>query len=164
MKAKNSNRAASVHRPGAITANRISARWSNDEYQLAIQGMRKYGKDFQSIAEIIGTKNESQVNQFFTNYRKKYNLDEIIKEFEAKKLQDQQQKQKLNEAQQKASRTISANTFNNTDIKADLKKPVSHDEIMEVSNPERSEYESECECLSAEFVYLCERLNELLFD
>ncbi|XP_031638495.1 REST corepressor isoform X2 [Contarinia nasturtii] len=129
LKVKNSNKAASVFRPGTITANRISARWSNDEYQLAIQGMRIFGKDFQSIAEIIGTKTESQVNQFYTNYRKKYSLDDILKEYETKKLQEQQQKQKLNEAKQKASRS---NSTNSNDIKFDLKKPVSNDEIMEI--------------------------------
>lgn len=116
-------------RPGAIT-NRISARWSNDEYQLAIRGMRKYGKDFRSIAEIIGTKNESQLNQFYTNFRKKFNLDEILKEFEAKQLQERQHK----EVQQMASSSV--NIAHSRDVKFDLKKPVSHDEIMEVSNSE----------------------------
>lgn len=96
--------------------------------------MREYGRDFQSIAEIIGTKNESQVNQFYTNYRKKYNLDEVLKEFEAKQLQEQQQqKQKLNEAQQKASSSNSTNIAANSDVKTDLKKTVSDDDIMEVS-------------------------------
>lgn len=114
--------------------NRISTRWSNDEYQLAIRGIRKYGKDFQSIAELIGTKTESQVNQFYTNCRKKYNLDDIIKEFEAKQLQEQQKKQKQTEAQQKAStNSISTNAAKSSDVKSDLKKPISDDEIMEVS-------------------------------
>lgn len=126
---KNANKTADALGPGPISINRISARWSNDEYQLAIRGIRKYGKDFQKIAEIIGTKNESQVNQFYTNYRKKYNLDDIIKEFEAKQLQEQQQK--LNEAQQRASATTIAT---NSNVKSDLKKSTSDDEIMEVSN------------------------------
>lgn len=97
MKTKNSNKAvAVVLNPDAIIANRISARWSNDEYQLAIQGIRKFGKDFKKIAEILGTKNESQINQFYTNYRKKFNLEHILKEFEEKQVQ--QQKQKITES------------------------------------------------------------------
>lgn len=98
--------------------------------------MREYGRDFQSIAVIIGTKTESQVNQFYTNYRKKYNLDDILKEFDAKQLQEQQQqqqKQKLNETQQKSSNSNSTNIAANSDVKIDLKKTVSDDEIMEVS-------------------------------
>lgn len=94
---KNTDKAAAVVlNPDAIIANRISARWSNDEYQLAIQGIRKFGKDFQKIAEILGTKNESQINQFYTNYRKKFNLEDILKEFEEKQVQ--QQKQKITES------------------------------------------------------------------
>lgn len=133
LNAKNSNKATGVLNPGAISTNRVTSRWTNDEYQLAVRGIRKYGKDFQSIAEMIGNKTESQVNQFFINYRKKYNLDEIIKEFEEKL--EQQQKQKLNEAQQKTSTTTSnsTNIVKSNDVKTDLKKPISDDEIMEVS-------------------------------
>lgn len=129
LKVKNANKAADAHGPGAVGINRIIARWSNDDIQLAVQGMRTHGKDFQKIAEIMGTKNESQINQFYSNNRKKYGLDEIIKTCEAKKLQEQQQKQKLNEAQQKVSTNAT-----NSDVKNDLKKSVSDDEIMEVSN------------------------------
>lgn len=117
--------------PGAIVAPRISGRWSNDEYQLAIKGIQKHGKDFQAIAEILGTKTEQQVSQFYTSNRKKYNLDEKIKEFEAKQQQQQQQqKQKLNEAQPKSA--ISSSSATN-DTKADIKKHISDDDIMEVS-------------------------------
>ena len=38
---------------------------------------------FQAIAEVIGTKTESHVRSFYVNYRKKYNLDSAMKEFEA---------------------------------------------------------------------------------
>lgn len=135
LKARNLVTASTVQNPGAIAAIRVSARWSTDEYQLAIRGMRKHGKDFQSIAEIIGTKNESQVNQFYTNYRKKYNLDDIIKEYEANQLQEQQQKQKLTAAQQNApSNSNSTNITIISDVKPDLKKPISDDEVMEVSS------------------------------
>lgn len=140
LKSKNSNRSAAVAQlnPGAIvTAQRISSRWSNDENQLAIKGMQMHGKDFQAIAEIVGTKNETHVSQFYTTNRKKFNLDDIIKEFEAKQQQkkqqhqQQQQQKKLNEAQQKMA--ISS-TNNSTDTKTDIKKHINDDNIMEVSN------------------------------
>lgn len=50
---------------------------------LAVQGIRKYGKDFAAIAEVIGTKTEAHLRSFFVNYRRRYNLDAVLKEFEA---------------------------------------------------------------------------------
>ncbi|XP_044748137.1 REST corepressor isoform X2 [Coccinella septempunctata] len=61
---------------------RINARWTNEELLLAVQGVRKYGKDFKSIAEVLGNKTEHHVRNFFVNYRKRYNLDNILKEWE----------------------------------------------------------------------------------
>lgn len=49
---------------------------------LAVQGVRKYGRDFKSIAEAIGNKTEHHVRTFFMNYRKRYNLDSVLKEYE----------------------------------------------------------------------------------
>ncbi|XP_058799449.1 REST corepressor 2 [Phymastichus coffea] len=63
--------------------NRISSRWTNDELMLAVQGVRKYGKDFSAIAEVIGTKTEVHLRSFFINYRRRYNLDIVLKEYEA---------------------------------------------------------------------------------
>lgn len=42
-----------------------------------------HGKDFATIAEVIGTKTEAHVRLFYANYRKRYNLDKVIAEFEA---------------------------------------------------------------------------------
>ena len=44
-------------------------------------GVRKYGKDFRAIAEVIGNKTESLVRSFFVNYRRRYNLDEVLAEY-----------------------------------------------------------------------------------
>ena len=46
-------------------------------------GVRKYGKDFQAIAEVIGNKTEAHVRSFFINFRRRYNLDEVLAEYEA---------------------------------------------------------------------------------
>ena len=45
-------------------------------------GIRKFGKNFKVIAEIIATKTESHVRSFFVNYRRKYNLDAALKDYE----------------------------------------------------------------------------------
>lgn len=85
---------------------------------LAVEGVRKYGKNFQIIAEMIGTKTEAQVRTFFVNYRRRYNLDNMVTEFEinAKKQQKEQQQQ------QQSSQTIDANMIREQEP-----------EIMEVS-------------------------------
>ncbi|KAF0294936.1 REST corepressor 3 [Amphibalanus amphitrite] len=70
------------YRTSVEASVKINARWTNDELLLAVQGVRKYGKNFKSIAEVIGTKTEQHIRLFFTNYKRKYNLDSLIKEFE----------------------------------------------------------------------------------
>ena len=45
-------------------------------------GVRKYGKDFKAISEVIGNKSETLVRSFFVNYRRRYNLDEVFAEYE----------------------------------------------------------------------------------
>lgn len=65
------------------SSTRMNARWSNDELLLAVQGVRKYGKDFKAIAELIGNKTEAHIKSFFVNYRRRYNLDAILQEYEA---------------------------------------------------------------------------------
>ncbi|XP_014026312.1 REST corepressor 3 isoform X2 [Salmo salar] len=39
---------------------KVNARWTTDEQLLAVQGVRKYGKDFQAIADVIGNKTVGQ--------------------------------------------------------------------------------------------------------
>ncbi|EFA01740.2 REST corepressor-like Protein [Tribolium castaneum] len=69
-------------RPTNDNSSRINARWTNEELLLAVQGVRKYGKDFKSIAEVLGNKTEHHVRTFFVNYRKRYNLDNVLKDWE----------------------------------------------------------------------------------
>ncbi|CAG9762513.1 unnamed protein product [Ceutorhynchus assimilis] len=72
-------------RPGE-DKQRNNPRWSNDELMLAVEGFRKYGKDFKAISEMLGNKTEHLVRTFFINYRKRYDLDHIIKEWERENL------------------------------------------------------------------------------
>ncbi|XP_064485011.1 REST corepressor 3-like isoform X2 [Ornithodoros turicata] len=62
---------------------RVNSKWSNDELLIAVQGIRKYGRDFKAIAEVIGNKTEAHIRSFFVNYRRRYNLDAVLQEFEA---------------------------------------------------------------------------------
>jgi len=68
--------------PENTTNSRINARWTNDELLLAVQGIRKFGKNFKVIADILGTKTEAHVRSFFVNYKRRYKLDDALKEHE----------------------------------------------------------------------------------
>uniref|UniRef100_A0A6B2EEC4 Putative dna-binding protein n=1 Tax=Phlebotomus kandelakii TaxID=1109342 RepID=A0A6B2EEC4_9DIPT len=81
LKRKNSDSSEDL-RPNECMS-KINSRWNNEELLLAAQGIKKYGKDFQAIAETIGTKTSAQVRLFFVNYRRKFNLDGAMKDFEA---------------------------------------------------------------------------------
>jgi REST corepressor 1 len=37
-------------------------------------GVRKFGKNFKTIAEVLGTKTEAHVRSFYVNYKRRYGL------------------------------------------------------------------------------------------
>uniref|UniRef100_A0A182TK89 SANT domain-containing protein n=1 Tax=Anopheles melas TaxID=34690 RepID=A0A182TK89_9DIPT len=69
-------------KPPEVSSVRLNSRWNNEELMLAVQGVRMYGRDFQAIADTLGSKTETQVRTFFMNYRRRFNLDAVLKEFE----------------------------------------------------------------------------------
>ncbi|XP_042239786.1 REST corepressor 1-like isoform X1 [Homarus americanus] len=69
------------YRPPA-QAGPTKAKWSQEELLLAVQAVRYFGKDFKAIAEIVGNKTENHVRSFFVTYRKRYNLDGVLREWE----------------------------------------------------------------------------------
>lgn len=50
---------------------------------LTLAAIRRYGKDFGAIAEVIGNKTLTQVKTFFVSYRRRFNLEEVLQEWEA---------------------------------------------------------------------------------
>lgn len=48
-----------------------------------LAAIRKYGRDFQAISDVIGNKSVVQVKNFLVNYRRRFNLDEVLQEWEA---------------------------------------------------------------------------------
>lgn len=71
---------------------------------MVVQGIKKYGKDYQAIAETIGTKSAGQVRLFFTNHKRKYDLDGAMKEYYK---QQQLMAQEVGNGQNKPPITIS---------------------------------------------------------
>ncbi|KAH8373814.1 hypothetical protein KR200_004557 [Drosophila serrata] len=72
----------------AAAQPRISARWLPDEIQVALLAIREYGKNYPMIAKMVTTKTEAHVRTFFVNNRRRYNLDQIVKEYEAGKSEE----------------------------------------------------------------------------
>uniref|UniRef100_A0A8C2ZUH2 REST corepressor 1 n=1 Tax=Cyclopterus lumpus TaxID=8103 RepID=A0A8C2ZUH2_CYCLU len=62
---------------------KFNTRWTTEEQLLAVQAIRKYGRDFQAISDVIGNKSVVQVKNFLVNYRRRFNLDEVLQEWEA---------------------------------------------------------------------------------
>ncbi|KAH8409179.1 hypothetical protein KR009_009808, partial [Drosophila setifemur] len=83
-----------VAKPAASSAEtataqpRISARWSPDDIQVALLALREYGKNYPMIAKLVTTKTEAHVRTFYLNNRRRYNLDQIVKEYEASKSEE----------------------------------------------------------------------------
>jgi len=51
--------------------------WSNWHVNVVL-GVRKYGTDFSAIAEVIGNKTLSHVQNFFITYRQQFRLDDML--------------------------------------------------------------------------------------
>ncbi|XP_056609463.1 REST corepressor 2 [Triplophysa dalaica] len=62
---------------------KLNSRWSTEEQLLAVQAVRRYGKDFAAIADVIGNKTVAQVSSFFVSYRRRFNLEEVLREWQA---------------------------------------------------------------------------------
>ncbi|XP_072165658.1 REST corepressor 1-like [Diadema setosum] len=66
-------------------AQRNKSSWTNDEQLLAVQAFRKYGQDFQAVADVIGNKNAAQCRTFLVTFRRRFNLDQVLEEYEAER-------------------------------------------------------------------------------
>lgn len=106
----------------------ITTRWLSDELQITVKGFRRYGKNFKAIAEILGTKTEDQLKNFYQIHGTKYFLDDIIKEYEEEQNQRKLVLKALSDAEQK--QTIKSSESNGSDNKKPLD---SYGDVMEVS-------------------------------
>ncbi|XP_052007655.1 REST corepressor 2 [Xyrauchen texanus] len=65
------------------STQKLNSRWTTEEHLLAVQAIRRYGKDFAAIADVIGNKTVAQVSSFFVSYRRRFNLEEVLREWQA---------------------------------------------------------------------------------
>ncbi|XP_028330981.1 REST corepressor 2 [Gouania willdenowi] len=78
-------------------APKMNSRWTTEEQLLAVQAIRRYGKDFTAIAEVIGTKTPAQVSSFFVSYRRRFNLDEVLREWAAEQVATNREQRRSSE-------------------------------------------------------------------
>lgn len=63
-------RAAGIE-PASKFNQALNPRWTNEELLVAVQCVRKYGKDFNAMSEVLGNKNVSHCRNFFINYHRR---------------------------------------------------------------------------------------------
>ena len=61
-------------------------RWTEEEMEIAKQGLREHGRDWAAISQMVGTKSEAQCKNFYFNYKKKFSLEMIIQEYKKNKV------------------------------------------------------------------------------
>lgn len=74
-----------------------TSRWSEKEIEIALQGLKDCGRDWEAIARRVITKTGAQCKNFYFNYKKKLQLELLVAEHESIKIQRSQQQQKPQE-------------------------------------------------------------------
>jgi len=77
----NRERASRIE-PASKFNQALNPRWTNEELLVAVQCVRKYGKDFTAMSEVLGNKNVSHCRNFFVNYHRRFNLMDVLAEYE----------------------------------------------------------------------------------
>jgi len=52
--------------------------WTSREIGLVLQGLNKYGTDFNAISQVLGSKSESSIKSFYQYHKEHYNLEKLI--------------------------------------------------------------------------------------
>lgn len=72
------NQSSNANNKSCDKNSRSSGRWTKEEHQKFIEGLKKFGKNWKQVEEYVGTRNGAQIRshaqKFFNRLEREYNV------------------------------------------------------------------------------------------